>query len=200
MRITTSANFGNMISMALASLVLPFLPMLPHQILLNNFLSDIPALGVASDEVDGRWTRTPHRWEIRSIRTFMVTFGLISSGFDLLTFGVLLWIAGESPDLFRTGWFVESLLTELLIIFVVRTDLPLHRSRPGRFVLVSAVAVGLIALSLPYLPVARLLGFVPLPGTVFGLILGISVLYMGVSEMAKRRLHRTVGAPSTASS
>ena len=112
--ITTSANFGNMISMAAASLFLPFLPLLAKQILLNNFLSDIPAMGIAGDNVDPDWERTPHRWDIKLIRNFMITFGLVSVVFDLLTFAVLLYLAGEVTALFRTGWFVESLMTELL--------------------------------------------------------------------------------------
>lgn len=131
--ITTSANFGNMISMALASLVLPFLPLLAKQILLNNFLSDVPALGIAGDNVDREWESTPHRWNIRMIRNFMITFGLVSSVFDFLTFWALLHFVGKVPELFRTGWFVESLLTELLVTLVVRTYKPFYKSRPGRF-------------------------------------------------------------------
>src|SRR5687768_2906365 len=119
--ITTSANFGNMVSMAAASLFLPFLPLLATQILLNNFLSDLPALAIAGDRVDEAWVRRPRRWEIRPIRRFMVVFGLVSSAFDLLTFWLLLAVFAAGPELFRTGWFVASLLTELAVIFVVRT-------------------------------------------------------------------------------
>gem|GEM_PF-1410004 len=116
--ITTSANFGNMISMALASLFLPFLPLLAKQILLNNFLSDIPAIGIAGDNVDRDWERTPHRWDIKLIRNFMITFGLVSVVFDLLTFGVLLYFAGEAAEVFRTGWFFGLLLLAGLVLVV----------------------------------------------------------------------------------
>lgn len=188
--ITTSANFGNMISMALASLFLPFLPMLATQILLNNFLSDIPAMGIASDNVDRNWQSTPHRWDIKLIRNFMLTFGLVSTLFDLLTFGVLLYLAGEVAEVFRTGWFVESLLTELLILFVIRTYKPFYQSRPGRFMLWSTASVVLLTLLLPYLPVATLFGFVPLPASVLAAILVITALYVVASELTKRAFFR----------
>jgi len=184
--ITTSANFGNMISMALASLFLPFLPLLAKQILLNNFLSDIPAIGIAGDRVDRNWERTPHRWNITLIRNFMITFGLVSVVFDLLTFGVLLYLAGEVEAIFRTGWFVESLLTELLIIFVIRTYKPFYRSQPGHFLIWSVIGVGLIALVLPYLSIGRLFDFVPLPFPVVIAILIITVLYVIASEYVKQ--------------
>ncbi|THG86305.1 magnesium-translocating P-type ATPase [Pseudomonas sp. A-1] len=208
--ITTSANFGNMISMAAASLLLPFLPLLAKQILLNNFLSDIPALGIASDRVDREWERTPHRWDLRMVRNFMVGFGLVSSLFDLLTFAVLLWFAGEVAELFRTGWFVESLLTEILIIFVVRTWKPCWSSRLGRLLLGSSLAVIAVTLALPYSPLAPWFGLVPLPPGVLLALLGISLLYAGASELFKRyfyrwhrhptgRAHRQRGQPPTAS-
>ncbi len=131
---TTSANFGNMFSMAGASLFLPFLPLLAKQILLNNFLSDFPAMGIASDSVDEDMVERPHRWNIRFIRDFMIIFGLVSSVFDYLTFGMLLFVVRASPEQFRTGWFIESLLTELVIALVVRTRGPFFRSRPGHAV------------------------------------------------------------------
>jgi len=188
--ITTSANFGNMISMAVASLFLPFLPLLAKQILLNNFLSDIPAVGIAGDRVDREWERTPHRWDLRMVRNFMIGFGLVSSLFDLLTFGVLLWFAGEVAELFRTGWFVESLLTEILIIFVVRTWKPCWRSRPGRLLLGTALAVIAATLALPYSPLAPWFGLVPLPPAVLLALLGISLLYAGASELFKHYFYR----------
>ena len=188
--ITTSANFGNMISMALASLFLPFLPLLAKQILLNNLLSDIPAMGIAGDNVDRDWERTPHRWDIKMIRNFMITFGLISTVFDLLTFGVLLSLAGEVAEVFRTGWFVESLLTELLILFVIRSYKPFYQSRPGRFLMWSTAAVVVLTLALPYLPIAGVFDFVPLPIPVLAAILVITVLYVLVSELTKRVFFR----------
>ncbi len=142
--ITTSANFGNMISMAAGSLFLPFLPLLAKQVLLNNFMSDIPSVGIAGDLVDPEWEREPHRWNIRIIRNFMIVFGLMCTLFDLLTFFVILRLAGSVADTFRTGWFIESLLTELLVLFVVRTYRPFYKSRPGRFILVSSIILGFL--------------------------------------------------------
>ncbi len=188
--ITTSANFGNMISMAFASLFLPFLPLLAKQILLNNFLSDFPAMTIAGDNVDRETVERPHRWDMRSIRNFMVVFGAVSSVFDVLTFGVLLLLVGAVPELFRTGWFVESLLTELLIVLIVRTRKPFYASRPGRWLLWSTVAVTLLTLTLPYLPYMELFAFEPLPWSVIAVVLLITALYLGASELAKRYFYR----------
>ena len=137
---TLSANLGNMISMAAASLFLPFLPLLASQILLNNFLSDIPAFGLAGDSVDPELVTRPRRWNVRELRRFMIKFGLLSSVFDFATFGVLLLVYRAAAVEFRTAWFVESLLTELVVALVVRTRRPFFRSRPGRFLLWSTVA------------------------------------------------------------
>lgn len=190
--ITTSANFGNMISMAFASLVLPFLPLLAKQILLNNFLSDIPSLGIAGDNVDREWENTPHRWNIRMIRNFMITFGLISTVFDMLTFWALLHLVGEKPESFRTGWFVESLLTELLIILVLRTYKPFYKSRPGRFLSYAIPIVLIITVLLPYLPVNSFFGFVPIPAQSIVVLVGITVLYVAISELSKRIFYRSL--------
>ncbi|MGE0103986.1 MAG: magnesium-translocating P-type ATPase [Blastocatellales bacterium] len=184
--ITTSANFGNMISMALASMFLPFLPLLAKQILLNNFLSDIPAMGIAGDNVEREWEFTPHRWNIRHIRNFMLVFGLVSSFFDVVTFAGLFYLIGERQELFRTGWFIESLLTELLIIFVIRTYKPFYRSRPGRFLASSSVIVAILAVLIPWLPYADVFGLVPLPAPVMAFILATAALYVMTSEAVKR--------------
>jgi Mg2+-importing ATPase len=186
---TTSANFGNMFSMAGASLFLPFLPLLAKQILLNNFLSDFPAIAIAGDNVDPEWVSTPHRWDIRSIRNFMIVFGLVSSVFDFLTFGVLLILVKATPEVFRSGWFVESLLTELLIALVVRTRRPFYRSRPARWLLISTAVVTALTFVLPYLPLNALLGFVPLSAPVMGWIVGITVLYVLVTEAVKKAFY-----------
>jgi Mg2+-importing ATPase len=183
---TTSANFGNMLSMAAASLFLPFLPLLAKQILLNNFLSDFPALAIAGDNVDPERVRTPHRWDIRAIRTFMVVFGMTSSLFDFVTFGVLLLLLKGTPEFFRTGWFVESVLTELLAILIVRTRRPFYRSKPGRWLLIAAASVALIVLALPFLPLHALLGFVPLPASVLAWLAGITILYALTIEGVKK--------------
>ena len=191
--IVTSGNFGNMVSMALASIYLPFLPLLAKQILLNNFLADVPSMGIAGDNVDREWERTPHRWDIRLIRRAMLAFGLTSTVFDLLTFAVLLELAGGNPALFRTGWFVESLLTELWVLLAIRTYRPFYRSHPGRFLQWGVVATSLVAVALPYLPDALLLGFVPLPGRILAAVLAITALYVAASEAIKRPVYRHLG-------
>jgi Mg2+-importing ATPase len=188
--IVSSANFGNMISMALASLALPFLPLLAKQILLNNFLSDIPSMGIASDNVDREWQSTPHRWNITQIRNFMVVFGLVSSLFDILTFVALYLMAQMVPEVFRSGWFVESLLTQLLTIFIVRTYKPFYQSRPAKLLIVSALGIGLLAIGLPYSPVAQWFGLVPLPLPILLLMLTISLVYMVSAEFVKRVFYR----------
>jgi P-type Mg2+ transporter len=188
--ITTSANFGNMISMAVASLALPFLPLLAKQILLNNFLSDFPAMTIANDNVDAEWIERPRRWSIRSLRGFMAVFGSISSLFDFLTFGVLLWIYRAGPELFRTGWFVESLMTELLITLVVRTYRPFYRSKPGRLLWISTLVMAVVTLLIPYLPGVTIFDFEPLPPALLAILLGITALYVAASELAKRLIYR----------
>jgi Mg2+-importing ATPase len=187
---TTSANLGNMISMAVASLVLPFLPLLAGQILLNNFLSDIPALGLASDRVDAELVQAPRRWSMRFIGRFMVEFGLLSSLFDFLTFGLLWWLTTRSAELFRTGWFIESLLSELVVALIVRTRRPCYRSRPGTALLWSTLAVAVLTLALPYLPGAAWLGLVPLPATLLLAICTIALLYAVAAELTKSHFYR----------
>ena len=187
--ITTSANFGNMISMAIASLLLPFLPLLAKQILLNNFLSDIPAMAIASDNVDREWIERPRRWSIRNLRSFMVVFGPISSVFDFLTFGVLLWVWQAGPELFRTGWFVESLMTELLITLVVRTYRPFYRSKPGRMLWLATLIMTLVTLAVPYLSGMTIFDFEPLPPALLASLLAITALYVAASELAKRLIY-----------
>ena len=183
---TTSANFGNMFSMAGASLFLPFLPLLAKQILLNNFLSDFPSLTIATDNVDPELVEKPRRWDIKFIRDIMIIFGLISSVFDFLTFGVLIYIVEAAPAEFRTGWFVESLMTELLITLVLRTRRSIFKSKPGFYLWLSTLAVTIVAIAIPYLPFGPLLGFTPLPLYALLLLLVITALYVVVSEVAKR--------------
>jgi Mg2+-importing ATPase len=187
---TTSANLGNMLSMAVASLFLPFLPLLAGQILLNNFLSDVPALGLAGDSVDPELVARPHRWDLRFIGRFMLEFGVLSSLFDFLTFGALLYVFAAGPALFRTGWFVESLLTELAIALVVRTRRPFFKSRPGTLLLWSTVGVAALALGIPFIPHADILGFTPLPLQVTGALVGITLLYVLGTELLKARFYR----------
>jgi Mg2+-importing ATPase len=191
-QITTSANFGNMVSMALATPLLPFLPLTATQILLNNFLSDLPAMTLSVDRTDAEHLHTAQRWDLAEVRRFMVVFGLLSSVFDLLTFALLRHAFDAGPELFHSGWFVVSLLTELAVLLVLRTHAPAWRSRPGRWLAAATVAVAVLALALPYLaPVARLLGFVPLPLPVLGALLGVVAAYVAATEAAKRWFWRS---------
>lgn len=184
--ITTSANFGNMISMAVASLFLPFLPLLAKQILLNNFLSDVPSLAIASDNVDPDQLRRPRHWDIRFVRRFMISFGLVSSLFDFATFAFLLFFAHATEAAFQTAWFVESLLTELAIVLIVRTHRAFWASRPSPLLAWLTLAVGIIAIMIPYLPFAAWFGFVPLPLPVLAGLVAITALYLLASEATKR--------------
>jgi len=187
---TTSANFGNMFSMAGLSLFIKFLPLLPKQILLNNFLSDFPAMTIAADDVDRELVDRPRRWDVKFIRNFMVVFGLVSSLFDYLTFGTLLLALRATEEQFRTGWFIESLFTELFILLVVRTRRPLFKSKPGRYLWGSTLLVGLATLAIPYLPFAGVLGFVPLPLGTLLLLIAITLLYVAANEVVKRAFYR----------
>jgi Mg2+-importing ATPase len=187
---TTSANLGNMISMAVGSIFLPFLPLLASQILLNNFLSDVPALGIADDKVDPELVDRPRRWNMNFIGRFMLEFGLLSSLFDLLMFGALLGFFAASPLLFRTGWFTESLMTELVIALVVRTRRPFFRSKPGALLFALTIIVIVLTFLLPYLPFAGFLGFAPMPEGVLALIMGITLLYVLATEITKANFYR----------
>jgi Mg2+-importing ATPase len=187
---TTSANFGNMISMAFASMFLPFLPLLAKQILLNNLISDIPSLAIASDNVDAADIRKPRRWDIHYVRRFMVTFGLLSSAFDFVTFGFLLYIAHTGETLFQTGWFVESLMTQLSNVLVIRTTAAFWKSRPSPILLTLTLAMGAIAILMPYLPFADWFGFKPLPLSVLAVLLAITGIYLVACEGAKSLVFR----------
>ena len=182
----TSANFGNMFSMAGASLFLTFLPMLPPQILLINFLTDLPEMTIASDNVDDVFVERPHRMDINFIRRFMLVFGPLSSLFDFATFGVLLWLMKAGQATFHTGWFIESILSAGIVVFAVRTRLPFLRSKPSRPMLGMTLLVIAITLALPYTPLASLLGFTPLPLTYLLVIFGIVALYFTAAELIKR--------------
>jgi Mg2+-importing ATPase len=183
--ITTSANLGNMVSMALASLFLPFLPLTPGQILLNNFVSDIPAVGIAGDTVDEELVSRPRRWQVGFIGRYMTTFGILSSAFDFLTFAALLQVFRAIPAVFQTAWFIESLLTELAVALVMRTRRPFFRSRPGRLLLTVTLILVPIALATPYLPGAPLFGFVPLPAPIVVTIVAITGAYVIATEWLK---------------
>ena len=182
----TSANFGNMFSVAGASLFLPFLPMLPKQILLINFLTDLPEMTIASDNVDEALVECPRRWNIHFIRRFMLVFGSLSSLFDFATFGVLLWLMKANETAFHTGWFIESVLSAGIVVFAVRTRLPFRHSKPSHAMLGVTFVVIAITLVLPYTPLASLLDFTPLPFSYQLLIFGIVALYIVSAEFIKR--------------
>ncbi len=182
----TSANFGNMFSMAGISLFLPFLPLLPSQILLTNLLTDFPELTIATDRVDKELVTKPHRMDIKFIRNFMIVFGLLSSIFDYLTFGALLLLLNAQPEQFRTGWFFESVISASLVVLVVRTRQSILNSKPGKYLLTATLLTIGVTIIIPWTPAATLLGFQPLPLS-FVLVLGAIVLfYVIAAENVKR--------------
>ena len=183
--INTSATFGNMFSMAGASLILPFLPMLPQQILMTNFLTDFPYMAVAGDNVDEDELTTPQKWNIRQLKNFMIVFGLHSSVFDYITFFALYKLFKANADMFHTGWFVESICTELLILFVVRTRKSLIKSKPGRLLIWLSILALFITLVLPFMPFASEMGFVVPPFQLMGIVAGILLLYVVTADIIK---------------
>jgi Mg2+-importing ATPase len=186
----TSSNFGNMFSMAAAAVFLPFLPMLPTQILLNNFLYDLAQITIPGDNVDDRYLRRPQRWDMRVIRDFMLGIGPISSLFDFLTFYVLLRYFHASERLFHTGWFVESLATQTLVLFVIRTMGNPFRSRPSRSLMVTTLLIVGIGIGLPVSPVATPLGLTKLPASYFAFLIPTTLTYLVLVDVAKRQLAR----------
>ena len=182
----TSSNFGNMFSAAGASAFLTFLPMLPTQILLNNLLYDVSQMSIPTDAVDEELLQRPSHWDIHLIRRFMMLFGPISSLFDFLTFGVMLWVLHAGPSLFRSGWFVESLATQTLVIFVIRTRrVPFLRSRPSLALAGATMACAGVGAVLPFSPLAPLLGFTPLPARFFAILVVMIAAYLALVECAK---------------
>jgi Mg2+-importing ATPase len=184
--ITTSANFGNMVSMALATPLLPFLPLFAKQILLNNFLSDVPSIAISTDNVDPNSLARPKRWSIKDIQRFMIVFGLISSAFDLLTFAVLLFVFRAGEATFQTSWFMISLLTELAVVLVLRTHKPAYRSSPSRVLLWSTIAVFIMTFTTPFLGgLSAAFGFVPISVPLMGAVIAIVIGYIVATEVAK---------------
>lgn len=192
----TSSNFGNMFSMAGAALILPFLPRLPMQILLNNLLYDASQIALPGDRVDAEAVSHPRRWNIRFIRSFMVHLGPLSSVFDFLTFGLLLGVFHASMELFRTSWFLESLWTQTLVVFIIRTRFAPWRSRPSRGLVASVLSVALVALLLPYTPLARYMGFEPLPLALVLAILALTTAYLALAEVLKQAFYRSLETPN----
>jgi len=185
-----SSNFGNMFSVAAATLLLPFLPMLPVQILINNFLYDLSQMTLPSDNVDSSYVKKPQHWNIHMIRNFMFAYGILSSLFDLAAFYLLYNLFKVSQPQFRTGWFMESLATQILVVFIIRTNrLPFIQSKPGALLMTSALLCLLAGWSLPYLPFAGVLGFAPLQLHIVGYLSGVVILYLVCAELLKRAIH-----------
>ncbi|MDP9077037.1 MAG: magnesium-translocating P-type ATPase [Bacteroidota bacterium] len=188
----TSANFGNMFSMAGASLFLPFLPLLPKQILLTNLLTDFPEMAIATDRVDAINIQSPQHWDLHFIKRFMIIFGLLSSVFDYLTFGVLIFVFHANEKIFQTGWFMESVISATLIVLVVRTRLPFFKSLPGKYLSIATLIVLLLVLTLPVTPASTWFGFSRVPGAYFGWMLLIIITYMITAELAKQWFYKRI--------
>jgi Mg2+-importing ATPase len=187
----TSSNFGNMFSAAGASLVLSFLPMLPPQILLNNLLYDVSEMTIPTDNVDEELLQRPSHWDMAFIRRFMLFFGPISSLYDFMTFGVMIWVFDADATLFHSAWFVESLATQTLVIFVIRTRrVPFTRSRPSMALAATSVLCVLIGLVLPFSPFADVLGFTSLPIGFLAILVAMVVTYLALVEAGKARFFR----------
>jgi Mg2+-importing ATPase len=186
-RVGVSAAFGNMLSMAIAAIFLPFLPLLPVQILLLNFMTDFPALAISSDSVDDEDVQKPHSWNIKNIRNFMLVFGLISSAFDIITFLVLRLGFNAGAELFRSGWFVESTFTELVVMLVLRTRKRFWKSAPGKALWISSVALGALVIVIPFTFVGTALQLAPLPLPLLAVLAGLIAIYVAINELAKRR-------------
>jgi len=182
----TSANFGNMFSMAGASLFLPFLPILPRQILLINLMTDLPEMTIGSDRVDDELIQKPHRWDIHFIRRFMTVFEPVSSFFDFATFGMLLFYLKNNEAAFHTGWFVESVLSAAVVVLSLRTRKQALRDHPSRALLITTLLVGAAAVLLPFTVVGRLMEYQPLPVPVLAWTVGIVALYLATAEIVKK--------------
>ncbi len=188
----TSANFGNMFSMAGASLFLSFLPLLPKQILLTNLMTDFPEMTIATDSVDGEMIEQPRRWNIKFIRKFMMTFGILSSIFDYLTFGVLVFILNSTTEQFRTGWFMESVISASVIVLIIRSRRPFFKSKPGKYLSIATLFTVGVTLIFPFTQLAGLFGFTSMPIS-FLLVIGIILaLYIFAAEMVKRIFYKRV--------
>jgi len=184
----TSSSFGNMFSMAVAAIAIPFLPLLPTQILVVNFLYDLAQVGLPTDRVDDEYLRKPHHWDLGVLRAFMIRIGLVSSLFDILTFVVLLrWFAG-SATLFRSGWYIESLATQILVVFVIRTARNPLRSRPSALLAATAGVALLVGLALPFTPLGGALELVAPPASYFAYVAVVVLTYLALAEVVKRRI------------
>jgi Mg2+-importing ATPase len=190
-RMGTSSNFGNMFSMAVASLLIPFLPLLPAQILLNNLLYDLSEMGIPFDAVDSEDVAKPHGWDMGAVLRFTLVMGPLSSVFDLATFGILLWGFGATPEEFRTAWFIESMATQVLVIFLIRSHgRPWKAAAPHPALIATSLSALAVAFALALGPLAPMLGFAPLPGALLAVIAALVVGYLVAAEVLKRRATR----------
>jgi len=185
-RMGTSSNFGNMLSMAMASLAIPFLPLLPVQILLNNLLYDFSEVGIPFDRVDREELVRPRTWDTSGTLRFTLVMGALSSCFDILTFVVLLRIFEAAPEVFRTAWFVESMGTQILVVFIIRTTGSAFRSMPAAALVATSLAALLVAIGIAFLPVGSIFGFVPMPPALVACIVAIVAGYLLAAEIVKQ--------------
>ncbi|GAA2222477.1 HAD-IC family P-type ATPase [Micromonospora olivasterospora] len=186
-RVNTSASFGNVVSMSVATLILPFLPLLPRQVLLLNFLSDIPYTTISTDHADAEQLQQPRTVDVRAIRRFMLVYGTISIAFDLAALAVLRWWWHTPTDVFRAAWFIQFTVTEIIVLMVLRTNRAFLRSRPSTILLGTGALLAAITVALPYSPLARPLGFAPPPLPVLATLAAFGVVYIVVNELTKRR-------------
>ena len=183
--VNTGSTFGNMFSVAVASLLLPFLPMLPKQILLTNFITDFPYLSISSDNVDASQLIKPGKWNFKLVRNYMILFGIHSTFFDVLTFITLFYILKVKESTFQTGWFIESVLTELFILFIIRTKLNFFKSKPGKYLIILSIIGSVITLTLPYIKIGSDVGLIPLPVSITCAMLLIVLLYIITADLLK---------------
>jgi Mg2+-importing ATPase len=188
----TSANFGNMFSMAGASLFLSFLPLLPKQILLMNLMTDIPEMAISTDNVDTEMTQKPRRWDIGFIRKFMIVFGLLSTVFDYVTFGVLLLLLNSTPEEFRTAWFMESIISASVVVLVIRTRRPFLKSKPRGYLLTSTLLIIAITAIIPISFLGKLFNLTTLPLVYLPVIAAIVLAYLLTAELVKRSFYRHI--------
>jgi Mg2+-importing ATPase len=188
-----SSNFGNMFSMAGATLILPFLPMLPIQILLNNLIYNVSEIAIPFDSVDPEAVVGPVKWDIRLIERFMLVFGPVSSVFDFITFYALLGFFGAGESLFQTGWFIESMTTQTLVVFCIRTRRRFFRSKPCWSLVALNLGAVALAIGLPLIPLGRWFGFVPPPPLFFVFLAGTTLAYLGLVEVTKVLFYRALG-------
>lgn len=189
---TSSANMGNIISMSVISVFLPFLPLLPKQLLTSNFLTDIPALAIPSDTVDDTWVKNPKKWDLSFIKKFMITFGLLSSLFDFITFGCLILLLKSTPDEFRSGWFMVTIWTEFVVLWVLRSKNLFFKSHPGKVLFYTTLTMFIISFLLPYSYIGEAISLMPLPYDHLALMLGIVVLYALANEIMKKIFYKKV--------